>query len=172
MLTSQNLNRDIEYLRPYVRGSYPRVGGVAWEDMDFVYSIGHILGNHWVAYECNFVEQSIVIYDHLSDSGWKNAVVDQFTSVAHAIPAMIKMGDVWTKTGWKEANLKTRWNIIYNKRNPQQSNGTDCGIMAMKFIECLVSANSLYVIKHERCGFFRKVYCAQLYNARIIEKSE
>lgn len=73
-----------------------------------------------VAYECNFLEQSIVIYDPLSDSGSKNVVVDQFTTVARAIPAMIKMRDVWTKKGWKEANLKSEWNIIYNKRNPQQ----------------------------------------------------
>lgn len=107
-----------------------------------------------------------MIYDPLSDSGAKNVVVDQFKTVARAIPAMIKMGDVWVKKGWKEANLKTQWNIIYNKRNPQQSNDTHCGIMAMKFIECLLTGNSLYLIKPERCGFFRKLYCAQLLNAR------
>lgn len=59
MLTSTNLDHDIELLRPYVHGSYPVVDGLPWEDVDLVYGIGHVLGNHWVAYECNFLEKPL-----------------------------------------------------------------------------------------------------------------
>ncbi|KAH6794681.1 hypothetical protein C2S52_005158 [Perilla frutescens var. hirtella] len=47
---------------------------------------------------------------------------------------------------------------------PQQTNDHDCGIMAMKYMEFLVSGHDVKVINLDRCGVFRRAYCAKIWS--------
>ncbi|KAH6783737.1 hypothetical protein C2S52_008696 [Perilla frutescens var. hirtella] len=47
---------------------------------------------------------------------------------------------------------------------PQQTNDHDCGIMAMKYMECLVSGHDVKVINLDRCDVFRRAYCAKIWS--------
>lgn len=59
--------------------------------------------------------------------------------------------------------LRSEWDIVPNPNPPQQTNCSDCGIMALKYIECLVSGHDVADLDPERCAIFRRSYCGQLY---------
>lgn len=141
--------------------------GMQWAHVDRVFGIGHVRGNHWVAYEAKLMEQCIVVYDSMSEHPLRDIVIQSFQQVARAIPAMCATAKVWTRKGWDEGQLKESWEIMYDDNTPQQTNGYDCGIMAVKFIECLATGNSMQLIEPDRCGMYRKIYCSELFKSRM-----
>ncbi|KAH6762528.1 hypothetical protein C2S52_019961 [Perilla frutescens var. hirtella] len=62
----------------------------------------------------------------------------------------------------KEA-LKPVWEVFQFRHPPQQLNNNDCGLMTIKFMECLVSGCALSDVDPVRCRTFRLSYCAQLF---------
>lgn len=149
---------------PYVRGSYPTVGGIAWHNADRIYGIGHVHGSHWVVYKVCIKEQCIVIYDSLSECGSKELVLEEFILVSRAIPALCKKGEVWRRKGWDVDLMKSMRDVIYFPHSPQETNDYDCGVMCIKYIECLVAGNPVSLIDPHRCGVFRQIVCVNCWH--------
>ncbi|KAH6800044.1 hypothetical protein C2S52_000508 [Perilla frutescens var. hirtella] len=70
------------------------------------------------------------------------------------------LGTEQKKMGGK---LRDVWEIISAPDAPQQGNNHECGIMAIKYIECLASNQDISSVDLARCGIWRRSYCAQLF---------
>ncbi|KAH6787790.1 hypothetical protein C2S52_007342 [Perilla frutescens var. hirtella] len=58
--------------------------------------------------------------------------------------------------------------VVSNEDTPQQTNNHDCGIMALKILECLCVRVSIHVIDPAKCGQYRNDYTAALF--QLIEE--
>lgn len=49
--------------------------------------------------------------------------------------------------------VKSIWDVVLHPNTPRQTNMSDCGIMTVKFIECLVSGRDVSIIDPQRRAF-------------------
>lgn len=147
---------------PYVRGYHPIEGALSWISADRIFGVAHVCGGHWVLYEVQLEQQQIMVYNSLSKTQDWNYVSRHFKNVSRAIPILCKMERVWELKNI-ETPLRDRFKVVSYKHPPQQTNCYDCGILVVKFMECLAAGLPLDYIHPERCGIYRRSYCAKLY---------
>ncbi|KAH6757675.1 hypothetical protein C2S52_023337 [Perilla frutescens var. hirtella] len=77
-------------------------------------------------------------------------------------------GNHWIAGLWvgkqRKEPLKPVWDVVQFRHPPQQGNDSDCGVMAIKYMEYLVSDFDLSQLTPDRCGIFRRSYCMELFN--------
>ncbi|KAH6830129.1 hypothetical protein C2S53_017970 [Perilla frutescens var. hirtella] len=62
------------------------------------------------------------------------------------------------------ASSKTEWDVISCQNLPQQANCHDCGVMALTYIECLVSNTPMHMIKSRNGPIIHERLCAELFH--------
>ncbi|KAH6794797.1 hypothetical protein C2S52_005274 [Perilla frutescens var. hirtella] len=150
-------------LMDYVRGKLPREGGLPWGEASKVIGIANVNENHWVCYMILLNEQRIVVYDSTSKrSDWPR-IAQQFENMSRFVPLLCQIAGLWVGKQRKEP-LKPVWDVVQFRHPPQQGNDSDCGVMAIKYMECLVSDFDLSQLTPDRCGTFRRSYCAELFD--------
>lgn len=147
----------------YVTGRHPLERPKQWGIVSKLYGVANIKSSHWVAYMVHLVEEKVVIYDSLMTAYKSSDVVECFENVSRFLPWACRETATYTKLG-KVQSTSTEWEVVLAKAIPQQTNGNDCGIMALKFIECLARGIGVDTIKPWMCGEYRNAYCAQLWS--------
>lgn len=157
----------------YVQGKFPRVRGKPWHSVEKVYGIGHVQPLHWVCYSLELKRQVIIVYDSLSTGNRSSLTQEAFKNVVKNVPLLLERSDMWSLIG-EGATLKPTWDLWIDRDPPQQTNGSDCGILAMKYLQCLVSGHPPSILKPTDCNedefsnicyVFRKSFCVELLNA-------
>ncbi|KAH6783956.1 hypothetical protein C2S52_008915 [Perilla frutescens var. hirtella] len=166
-LVSYPLGTMSHRMMPYVCGQMPSNGAVAWKDVDNIYGVGHVLTNHWVCYAVSIPQQKITVYDSLSNVNEWNNIKEPFMRFAKNLIYLCQKGDVFISCE-NCLPLRQEWDIEYCTETPQQTNNHDCGIMALKFLECMVSGRKVNNIDPERCGIFRHDYCDKIMNVSAL----
>ncbi|KAH6780076.1 hypothetical protein C2S52_011313 [Perilla frutescens var. hirtella] len=121
----------------YILGTSPRMLKRPWAKMEKVYGIGNINDDHWVCYTVDLNQQYI--------------------------PSACKKAGLWRKRQPPAAALLDQWPVVSNGDTPQQTNSHDCGIMALKVLECLCASVPIHVIDPTKCGRYRNDYTAALF---------
>ncbi|KAH6757665.1 hypothetical protein C2S52_023344 [Perilla frutescens var. hirtella] len=146
----------------YISGRWPREGGLPWVEVSQVIGVANGNKNHWVCYRIDFASQCVTIFDSMrSKNGWAT-IADQFEHMLRYIPWHCGYFGIWEEKKMS-VPLREVWELVCSEDAPQQGNSYDCGIMAIEFLECLASDQPLSSIDYQRCGIFRRNYCAQLF---------
>ncbi|KAH6757448.1 hypothetical protein C2S52_023430 [Perilla frutescens var. hirtella] len=117
---------------------------------------GQISLRRWLA-------MGIVVYDSTSKrSDWPR-IAQQFENISRFVPLLCQIAGLWVGKQRKEP-LKPVWDVVQFRHPSQQGNDSDCGVMAIKYMECLVSDFDLSQLTPDRCGIFRRSYCAELFD--------
>lgn len=159
-LLDPNFSKDESRIMNYATGSRPGERGKPWHEVDYIYGIANILSMHWVAYVINLKGQTICVYDSLSMK-W-DALLDEMKHMHRSVPWACRKAGVWERKRWA-ADLKDEWELIQFEHPPQQTNGNDCGIMSLKFIECFISGHPVNIIVPEDSPKYRQSFCSDLF---------
>ncbi|KAH6811396.1 hypothetical protein C2S51_025158 [Perilla frutescens var. frutescens] len=166
-LISDNFELVSHFVEPYAWGRYPTSCPVQWQHAKRVYGIGNI-GKHWVAYEILLEGQCIKVYDPSSTSRSWESLLTPFHNMSINIPKLCAELHIWDEKHMT-IPLHPMWDVIQVCHPPQQLNNFDCGIMVIKFLECLLCGRDVSVLDSERCGMYRRSYCAKLYEISVGE---
>ncbi|KAH6793791.1 hypothetical protein C2S52_004268 [Perilla frutescens var. hirtella] len=162
MLRNREFNGSADTLYNYISGKWPRECGLSWVELRQVMDVANVNKNQWVCYLIEFESQSVTIFDSMREENTWAKVGEQFEHMLRFIPWLCSYFYIWEGKQMRE-ELREVWELKSNKEVPQQSNSYDCGIMALKFLECLACGHPLTSIDPGRCDIFRRSYCAQLY---------
>ncbi|KAH6837259.1 hypothetical protein C2S53_003046 [Perilla frutescens var. hirtella] len=157
-------NYAVRTLVPYILGTSPRMLKRPWAKVEKVYGIGNVNDDHWVCYAINLNRQSITVYDSQFRSRRWDDVKKHFTIISRYIPSACKKAGLWRKHQAPAAALLDQWSVVSNGDTPQQNNSHDCGIMALKVLECLCAGVPIHVIDPMKCGRYRNDYTAALFH--------
>ncbi|KAH6825074.1 hypothetical protein C2S53_018453 [Perilla frutescens var. hirtella] len=161
--TQENYCIVSDRVGPDVRGAYPRQAALDWYVASAVYGVGNLNDDHWVCYEISFEEKRITEYDSMSKSKREEDVLQHFRLFCRNVELLCLEVRVWEMKRLKELGNR-EWEVELYKHPPQQTNGADCGVMALKYIECMVSGNIVEYLIPGRCGVFRQSYCGKLHS--------
>lgn len=153
-----NSKRDL--IMKYVTGSLPREGSRRWAVASRVFGVAHINASHWVAYELHINNQEIVVYDSMSKSHRGPQIKKQFQPLATMLSSICLEAGVWGQKNIESP--KQVWTVTPYRHPPNQLNGDDCGVLSIKFVECLASGYPIEDIDPSRCIEMRLRYCAEL----------
>ncbi|KAH6801382.1 hypothetical protein C2S52_001846 [Perilla frutescens var. hirtella] len=137
VLTQADPDILYEHILPYVQGARPAVGANRWEDVDKVYGLGLVREAHWLCYEISIKFQRITVYDSLSSSDHWPSLTAELKCFAENIPRY--------------------------KHAPQQLNEGDCGVLDLKYMECLLNGSSVNGVSPKRTCEYRRNFCAELF---------
>lgn len=57
----------------YVRGELHLQHSILWNEIDIIYGIAHVHGDHWFAFEIDLVSKVITVVDSIDcDRNWPN----------------------------------------------------------------------------------------------------
>lgn len=113
------------------KGVLPPHGGTQWiwnVDVDRLYVPVHVGGNHWITLCISFVTRNIDVFDSSGRRRYKE--VDAFS---HMVPRIVKA--VQPSKYQKDFNV-TAYSVSYVPMGKLNTRGCDCGVYALKFIEC------------------------------------
>lgn len=113
-----------------------------------------------------FEQQEVVVYDSLCTSS--ETICDYFQELAKNLPKVFKFFNMWGNR-FNGNSLRESWDIIIKEDVPQQADGHSCGILCMKFFECITRGIPLNRVIPSRCGVYRRSYCAKLYKWGVQE---
>lgn len=166
LINSENFASSYSSLYNYVSGEYLKQGAMAWKIASRCLGIAHVNGNHWVTFEVSFDNQIITVYDSLFKTQKWGAMKENFATMAKFLPWICRHEGIWKEKGFT-MELREVWDIECGVGAPIQANATDCGIMALKFVECLVLGLEVTIVEPELCALYRRSYGAQLYDLGI-----
>ncbi|KAH6809107.1 hypothetical protein C2S51_026890 [Perilla frutescens var. frutescens] len=126
------------------------------------------IGEHWVAYEILLEGQCIKVYDPSSSSRCWESLSIPFRNMSINVPKLCAELCIWDEK-CMTIPLHPMWDVIQVRHPPQQLNDFDCGIMVIKFLECLLCGRDVSVLDAERCSMYRRNYCAKLYEISVGE---
>ncbi|KAH6770093.1 hypothetical protein C2S52_014896 [Perilla frutescens var. hirtella] len=155
--------RTADSLLEYISGRFPREGGLPWVDAEQVVGVANVNKNHWVCYRIHFASQTVTIMDSMRGTNNWRVIAEQFDHMLRYIPWLLRHFGIWEQKKFADGELRDVWELVDCEEAPQQTNNHDCGIMALKFLECLACGEELSIIHPGRCGIFRRSYCAQLF---------
>ncbi|KAH6767732.1 hypothetical protein C2S52_018715 [Perilla frutescens var. hirtella] len=162
ILQQPNFHQVLDPVMGYARRSYHRQGAMSWLRTSRVIGIANVRTNHWVCYEISFEAQKITVYDSMCKRRGRMKKVDEsILNMAKAIPWVYQHVDLWTQKKMTSV-LRDVWDVEVSDKAPQQGNGSDCGIMSLKFMECFISGHDVSVIHPDCCGIFRNIYCSPI----------
>ncbi|XP_022872187.1 ubiquitin-like-specific protease 1A [Olea europaea var. sylvestris] len=117
-------------LMNYVRGATSELGK-PWRDCKYLY-LPCWTRDHWFAVQVDIEERAILMFDSLKGHIRRAALEAYLLPLQVLIPLIIK-SHVTSESKYSTENFK----FVNVKDVPQQVNGSDCGIFAIKFIEFL-----------------------------------
>lgn len=119
-------------LLDYANGELPSHGKTRkrWAtDFDRIYAPVFVNGNHWISVCINFILKTVEVFD--CDRHHNRRHVEPF---AAAIPRIVK--EIHSKVDGK-VPLLTQYQIIHHSLPPNLNRSCcDCGVYALKYIEC------------------------------------
>lgn len=145
---------------PYLNGDIPRLCGIPWERASHLFGVGNVGKDHWVLFKVSFLQQQVIVYDSLSTPS--STISTYFDHLRRNFPRVMRSKQLWGKLA-TDIPLRDEWQIVICPNTPKQCNGHDCGIMAMKYMECLIRELPFKKIIPTRGAIYRRSYCAQLY---------
>ncbi|XP_057768065.1 uncharacterized protein LOC130988277 [Salvia miltiorrhiza] len=160
-LGSPNVEDFLPIMMPYVQGERPVSGGLRWCEVDHIFGIANVHNSHWIFFDVSLDEQLITVYNSL-EQDWED-ILAHFANIRKNIPILCRLGGLWDSSTCERKPLKMSWNVVNYSGAPKQVNLSDCGIMAVKFMECRAYNVSVLEINPIRCEDSRKGYCAKLF---------
>ncbi|KAH6794486.1 hypothetical protein C2S52_004963 [Perilla frutescens var. hirtella] len=161
-LLKGDYNNTWESMMHYVNGVWPREYGLPWVEARQVLGVANVNKNHWMCYAICFESQTVTIYDSARGNTSWGSIAGHFLHMSRYMPWLCSHVGIWEQKKMG-CELRDVWEIISAPDAPQQGNNHDCGIMAVKYIECLASNQDISSVDPERCGIWRRSYCAQLF---------
>lgn len=122
-------------------GKFPKTmpTNLKWlEDVDHLYGAFNVRGNHWVAYHVDLVKEKIDCYDPFIGVVTRESEQEMlvaFRPLTQMIPVL--MNDVIPANIRKPSSKQFAFRRRSDKYIPQNTQVGDCGVYALKFIECL-----------------------------------
>ncbi|EOA25422.1 hypothetical protein CARUB_v10018755mg [Capsella rubella] len=120
-----------------LNGLHPTFGQTLkkWvEEVDILYFPHNINNCHWVAVEVNLVKRRVKVYDNICSLYTDEEVFDSCKPYTKMIPALLKI----VAPAEQKKDLSGKAFTIYRvKKTPQNYQQGDCGVYAVKYIECL-----------------------------------
>lgn len=151
----------------YLLGLYPLERPLRWCDALEIYGIAHINFNHLVSYEIDMLSEKIIVYDSMSDSNDWPHTAGQLKQLGRFIPHLLKKAREVDPNFVIEVSVD-EWPVVQcTDIIKQQTGPNECGIHAIKYIECLASGALVQSVDPDKCSKLRRYYCGQLYNAGV-----
>ncbi|KAH6809106.1 BTB/POZ domain-containing protein [Perilla frutescens var. frutescens] len=152
-----------EIVVPFAKGSYIEDWGERWAVTRRVVGVAHLKTNHWLSYHISIDEQMIIVYDSTSkDSDW-SAVKQAFEKMSTYLPHICRSCGILPMKDGALQPLGNKFEVLLHEYTPQQENGSDCGVMAVQYVECLIRNRPLSSIVPRLCSYRRNRFCAQLF---------
>ena len=102
----------------------------SWERCDFIYGIDNVDEQHWMAYRYNLIEKTVQIYDSML-KGMKQARATVAGRHAAIAPSLYNVNVAKDED---KLDPDVPFKIEYIADVPQQRNGYDCGVYAVKIV--------------------------------------
>ncbi|XP_057810722.1 uncharacterized protein LOC131025122 [Salvia miltiorrhiza] len=134
-LQEPNFDDFAHVVLPYVIGERPLRGPVNWLAATNVYGVANINKNHWVLFDVSLEEQLITVYNSLEQS-WVY-VEAHFDHMRKNIPTVCAMAGIGYSRAGSKLPMEDCWRVVKFPKPPRQVNMSDCGVMVMKYMECL-----------------------------------
>lgn len=148
-----------DFMLPYLGGEKP-LYGVPWKSCSRLFGVGNVNENHWILFSVSFPNQEIIAYDSL---GLPHYMISAYLSnLCKNIPKMILQQNLIKEMSFLEP-FSMEWPVKVSSDTPELENLSDCGIVVIKVLECLVRGIDLKHISPERSDIYRKSYCVKLH---------
>ncbi|KAI5321956.1 hypothetical protein L3X38_031028 [Prunus dulcis] len=146
----------------FVNGSRQHGYAQAWTKVRKVYLPYNVQQSHWVAVEVDFVRHTVTIYDSYSDFTSNSMLVRFMEPITHTLAKVLHEMRFYEKSEVEAVKRKgtdmsnfNPFTICRISDVPQQSDGTSCGIMTVKYIEYLSAGIPLHTIDPSKFGYYR-----------------
>ncbi|XP_018473918.1 uncharacterized protein LOC108845158 [Raphanus sativus] len=109
-----------------------------YEDVDHLYGVLQTGGDHWVAFHVDLLKEKIDCYDPIIGQVTPESekkIVDAFKPLTQMLPAMLN--ENIPPTFRKPRKTQFAFRRRKGKYIPQNNQIGDCGVYALKFVECL-----------------------------------
>ncbi|KAG7563950.1 Ulp1 protease family C-terminal catalytic domain [Arabidopsis suecica] len=135
------------------------------EDVDHLYIVHQIGGNHWLALDVDLVKGHIDCYDSIVGQHTKESelsVLEACRPFTRMIPKM--MNEIIPPEIYPPRFEQFSFRRRNKSRVPQNSQVGDCGVYALKFIECLALGVSFVGICDENIQAIRVKMATEIYD--------
>ena len=125
---------------------------------DYILGIDNIIEKHWFAYRYNFPKQTVEVYDSMKNAFQKGRqeVVERHAKIA---PSLYNINQ---SNFLEMLDPDVPFKIEYIADVPQQHNGYDCGMYAIKIVQCLVMQDDYRNLQSGIFKDFRKKMATDL----------
>ncbi|KAL8508275.1 hypothetical protein ACS0TY_018748 [Phlomoides rotata] len=146
-------NRDVScvnHLVRYVDGESPELGK-AWKGCRFLY-IPCCFKSHWIALRVDIQERKIEVYNSIG----RVINRENISAIENVLPKLIcdKLDKTYGLQSFSIVSIAC----------PQQSNGFDCGMFTVKFIEFLLAGKDVSLIRPDYMREWRKKLAADIFS--------
>ncbi|KAG7532918.1 Ulp1 protease family C-terminal catalytic domain [Arabidopsis thaliana x Arabidopsis arenosa] len=162
----------IKFKAPLTRGWYnglepkDQQTNMKWiEDVDHLYIVHQIGGNHWLALDVDLVKGHSDCYDSIVGHHTKESelsVLEACRPFTRMIPKM--MNEIIPPEIYPPRFEQFSFRRRNKSRVPQNSQVGDCGVYALKFIECLALGVSFVGICDENIQAIRVKMATEIYD--------
>ncbi|BBN67313.1 hypothetical protein Prudu_39S000100 [Prunus dulcis] len=146
----------------FVNGSWQHGYAQAWTKVRKVYLPYNVRQSHWVAVEVDFVRHTVTVYDSYSDFTSNSMLVRFMEPITHTLAKVLHEMRFYEKSEVEAVKRKgtdmsnfNPFTICRISDVPQQTDGTSCGIMTVKYIEYLSAGIPLHTIDPSKFGYYR-----------------
>ncbi|KAL2490224.1 Ulp1 protease family protein [Abeliophyllum distichum] len=145
----------------YLNGEWPS-HGMSWslcEHMLVPFNIGQ---SHWVSLDIDLLAWKLTVYDGDIACYVDEVMQEKVTCFLTLIPLILKKMGVFEQREWRhEGPLQ----FVRKKTEiPQTKKSGDCGVYAIKYIECLAAGRSVDVVTDENMLFWRRKLAVEMYS--------
>ncbi|KAI5316692.1 hypothetical protein L3X38_036399 [Prunus dulcis] len=134
----------------------------AWTKVRKVYLPYNVRQSHWVEVEVDFVRHTVTVYDSYSDFTSNSMLVRCMEPITHTLAKVLHEMRFYEKSEVEAVKRKgtdmsnfNPFTICRISDVPQQTDGTSCGIMTVKYIEYLSAGIPLHTIDPSKFGYYR-----------------
>lgn len=156
----QYFDQASKALTLYVDGKMPTNDGRKWLEVDYVYGLALVNNSHWVAYDIQTYNNKIIVYDSLTRANSWGEVKIEMEKLRCFVQFKMNIAKAADSTSKR---VESPWELIPFKNAPQQLNGDDCSLFALKFVECLATRMPVSVLTTIDGPKYRVGYCAMLF---------
>ncbi|CAL2238971.1 unnamed protein product [Prunus armeniaca] len=154
-----NYLRNIHH---FVWGSWQHGYAQAWTKVRKVHLPYNVRQSHWVAVEIDFVRHTATVYDSYTVFTSNTMFVRQMEPITQTLAKVLYDMRFYEKSEVEAVKKKgidmptfNPFTICRISDVPQQSDGTSCGIMTVKFIEYLSAGIPFNTIDAAKFGYYR-----------------
>ena len=159
-----NVSKNVDWgtvdpdLYLYAHGLADVWSNQSWGLCDYILGVENITKKHWFAFRYNFLSRTVEIYDSMSGSFTKERkeVADRHAIIAPSLYNINKDNDA------EMLDPDVPFDVEYKADVPQQNNGYDCGVFAIKIVQCLAMQDDYTKLEHEHFKDYRKKLACDL----------